>query len=282
VWNCRNIVVQHNESHHNRCPGASGGGGIHLNGGVSNSFVRYNYSHHNGGAGFFLGQFAGARPFADNRMHHNISSRDGRHSGHGGIRVWGNVTNSDIYNNTVYCESTSNGQVSAIQFVDDEMTSHGITVRNNIFYSSDDVLLIDVATKRHGIRFQGNNYFSDSVGFRINWCGTAFESIEAWRRATGQERWDQSASGWSVDPQLQASDNIDSLNDPASLETLQGYRLRASSPMVDAGIQVLQALGDYNIQRDFFGNTVPQGLAIDIGAHEFASPPSDIPRSKSE
>lgn len=282
IWDCREIVVQHNESHDNRCTGVGGGGGIHLNGGVSNSLVRFNYSHHNGGAGFFLGQFEGARSFTNVQLHHNISASDGRNNGHGGIRVWGDVVNSDICNNTIYCESTSNGEASPIQFIDDRMVSRGISVHNNIFYSRNDVSLIDVAAERHQIRFQGNNYFSAAVGFRISWGGNVFRSIEAWRRATGQERWGASDSGWSVDPQLQLPGNVGSLNDVARLESLKAFRLRAGSPMVDAGIHVLQSFGDNYMQQDFFGNPVPQGLAIDIGAHESASQPSDMPLTEND
>jgi hypothetical protein len=53
------------------------------------------------------------------------------------------------------------------------------------------------------------------------------------------------------------------------LDTLDGYRLRPSSPCVDAGLKM-----DQNGGRDFWGNPAPQGAGLDLGAHEFQGAPA--------
>jgi hypothetical protein len=269
AWDSNAIILQHNEAYRNRTAGTKDGGGFDLDGGVTNSVMRYNYSHDNDGAGFFLAQFPGARPFTENRVHHNISENDGRKNGYGGIRVWGDVRDSDIFNNTVYAAPARDGSPSAISFVDDLQTSSGIRVRNNIFYTTEGVPLVDVATDRHEVLFQGNNYFSGPGQFRINWCGTLYKSLDAWRIGTKQERQGTVNSGRGIDPTLQAVGQGGTLNNANLLESLDAYRLRADSPMIDSGCDIRKRRGPSADERDFFGTELPQGRGFDVGAHEF-------------
>ena len=41
-------------------------------------------------------------------LRYNVSQNDGRKNGRAGMQIWGNVTNSNIYNNTVYITPTGN------------------------------------------------------------------------------------------------------------------------------------------------------------------------------
>ena len=54
VWDANRVVMQFNESHHNRTGSSKDGGGFDLDGGVRNSTVQYNYSHDNDGPGYLL------------------------------------------------------------------------------------------------------------------------------------------------------------------------------------------------------------------------------------
>ncbi len=94
------VTIQHNESYDNKT-GTIDGGGFDLDGGVTNSVMQYNYSHDNAGAGYLLYQFSGASPFKNNVVRYNISENDGR-TNLGGIYAGGGVTDTEIYNNTVF------------------------------------------------------------------------------------------------------------------------------------------------------------------------------------
>jgi hypothetical protein len=101
-WQANNVIIQFCESYNNQSNGGDGGG-FDLDGGVTNSFMQYNYSHGNKGAGFGIYQYATPLPFSNNVVRYNISQNDIG----GGITLWGQdassvVTNTAIYNNTVY------------------------------------------------------------------------------------------------------------------------------------------------------------------------------------
>jgi len=44
--------------------------------------------------------------------------------------------------------------------------------------------------------------------------------------------------------------------------------LQKNSPLIDAGLDLRSLFGIDPGKRDFFGNSIPQGKAYDIGAHE--------------
>ena len=73
AWDANRVVIQFNESHHNRTGSSKDGAGFDLDGGVTNSVVQYNYSHDNDGAGYLLAQFEGAPPFYGNVLRYNLS-----------------------------------------------------------------------------------------------------------------------------------------------------------------------------------------------------------------
>ena len=61
TWDSNNITIQNNESYANRSGAATAdGGGLDLDGGVTNSKVQYNYTHGNDGAGVLVGSYTWA------------------------------------------------------------------------------------------------------------------------------------------------------------------------------------------------------------------------------
>lgn len=107
------IVIQYCYSHHNKTsPTGADGGGFDLDGGVTNSVVRWNLSAFNEGAGYGLFQYAGASRWDNNTIYCNISYNDGTKNGKAGIFVWcdpyalamgtANVFNNTIINNAGY------------------------------------------------------------------------------------------------------------------------------------------------------------------------------------
>lgn len=134
AWDANRVVIQFNESHHNRTDSSKDGGGFDLDGGMTNSVVQYNYSHDNDGAGYLLAQFEGARPFYGNLLRYNLSVNDGRRNSYGGIHLWstganGGITDTTIYANTICTTQSPDGIPAAV-----DCPSNGI--RNIRFYSN--------------------------------------------------------------------------------------------------------------------------------------------------
>ncbi|MCG9130568.1 right-handed parallel beta-helix repeat-containing protein, partial [Candidatus Poribacteria bacterium] len=124
AWDANSVVIQFNESHHNRTASSKDGGGFDLDGGVTNSVVQYNYSHDNDGAGYLLAQFEGARPFYGNVLRYNLSVNDGRRNRYGGIHLWstganGGITDTTIYANTICTTQSADGTPAAVDCTSD-------------------------------------------------------------------------------------------------------------------------------------------------------------------
>ena len=134
VWDANRVVIQFNESHHNRTGSSKDGGGFDLDGGVRNSTVQHNYSHDNDGPGYLLAQFSGARAFYRNTLRHNVSVNDGRKNRYGGIHLWstgasGGITDTTFYANTIFTTQSADGNPAAV-----DCASEGI--RNIRFYNN--------------------------------------------------------------------------------------------------------------------------------------------------
>ncbi|UYZ64450.1 right-handed parallel beta-helix repeat-containing protein [Hymenobacter weizhouensis] len=262
-WESNRMTIQYNESYRNRTSTIDGGG-FDLDGGVTNSVMQYNYSHDNDGAGYLLYQFTGARPFYSNTVRYNISQNDGRRGGYGGVYTGGGIRNVDVYQNTIFVSPAAGADPRPVRV---EEGSDSIRFRNNIFQTTGGVPLLRVVASATGIIFQGNAYWSSGEAFRIEWAGTTYASLAAWRAATGQERLNGTNTGLSADPQLLAPGAGRTLDNALLLPTLTAYLLRPTSPLIDAGVD-LRAVGLNPGPRDFYGTPVPRGRTFDIGAHE--------------
>lgn len=160
IWDANRVVIQFNESHHNRTDSSKDGGGFDLDGGVRNSTVQYNYSHDNDGAGYLLAQFSGARAFYGNVLRHNVSVNDGRKNRYGGIHLWstganGGITDTTFYQNTIFTTRAADGDAAAVDCRSEE-------IRNIRFY--DNCLLTDGRTvvvrgeKNPNVLFENNTF----------------------------------------------------------------------------------------------------------------------------
>lgn len=160
AWDANRVVIQFNESHHNRTGSSKDGAGFDLDGGVTNSVVQYNYSHDNDGAGYLLAQFAGARPFYGNVLRYNLSVNDGRRNRYGGIHLWstganGGIRDTTFYANRVYMAQSTYGNPAAV-----DCSSEGIRnirLYNNCFQTDGKAILVRGETNQNAI-FEGNNF----------------------------------------------------------------------------------------------------------------------------
>ena len=208
-WCCNNLVIQNCESHHNRSGTTHDGGGFDIDGGCTNSILQYNYSHDNEGPGFLLAQYPGAPPMHDLTVRYNVSKNDARRHNQGALHVWSSGANGGIqravfHNNTVVVTPPADGSRPKAVFV----TSGGISevsLRNNVLQTSGGLAVLSTYTNS-GLRLEGNCYWSGANSLQLEWNGTVYNDLPAWRAATGQERFvDGRSTGLHADPQLDTS-----------------------------------------------------------------------------
>ena len=162
VWDANRVVIQFNESHHNRTGSSKDGGGFDLDGGVRNSTVQYNYSHDNDGPGYLLAQFGGARAFYGNVLRHNVSMNDGRKNHYGGIHLWstgasGGITDTTFYANTIFTTHSADGNPAAVDC--SSKSIRNIRFYNNRFQTDGKAALVRGKANRN-VLFEGNTFES--------------------------------------------------------------------------------------------------------------------------
>jgi hypothetical protein len=165
------------------------------------------------------------------------------------------MSDVEVHNNTVVVGPAEHGVPSAVRFDPQGASTTNLHLRNNIFRAQGVPVLVEVVPGQTGLLFQGNDYFCDEGGLRIAWCGTTFQSLAAWRRATGQERVGAADVGFSVDPKVQWSSDR-----PV---------LAPDSPLIDRGLDLKRQFGIDVGRHDLDGTPLPRGAAFDIGADEF-------------
>lgn len=201
----------------------------------------------------------------------NISQNDGRKSADGAIRDFGNLGQTDIYNNTVYLDPADFGRPAGI--VLEIGTPAAIRVLNNIFHTAAGTPCL-ILTSIDGLDFHGNNYYSGGDALAIEWDSVTYDSVGAWSSTTGQQDLKAADSCRNIDPQLRAPGTGGTLGDALLLETLDAYRLTVASPLFAAGLD-LEASGVDPGARDYYGTAFLRGRGSDIGAHAFGRKRSD-------
>ncbi|GAB3530094.1 hypothetical protein GCM10027443_10260 [Pontibacter brevis] len=271
IWgyHCNNLVIQYNESHHNRTGTAKDGGGFDIDGGCTNSIMQYNYSHDNEGAGYLVAQYPGAPAMNGVIVRYNISENDGRKNGYGAIHLWssgGNsIQNLEVYNNTVYLTPANSGSPKALYVQSGGAVS--AQIRNNIFQVTNSLELINVAVTS-GIKFEGNDYWATGSTAKYKWGSTTYSTLDAWRTATNQEKVSGVATGYFADPNLKQPGRGITLGVTRLLHTLLGYEQQETSPLIGKGIDLATTLNKNTGTTDFFGNSIVQRSSYDIGAHQ--------------
>ena len=266
IWTAvaNKVTIQYCESYQNRTNNGQDGDGFDIDGGSTNCILQYNYSHDNDGQGYLICSYDNA-PFThnNNTIRYNISVNDSRKLHGGSIMFWTNgkgrheINNTYVYGNTFYNDENSS--------VDIETPGvNNVIFANNIFISGGDTIAKGLFRSK-SLKFINNCYWSPKGTFNIE----GYKTLAQWRNATGQELYMGKETGIFADP-LFATNSLDSSgtgnNIPAGVSA---YKLSANSPLINAGMKIIE-LKDIGIPAvDFFGNAVPQSKGIDIGAHEF-------------
>lgn len=186
IWGygCNNLIIQFNESHHNRTGTPYDGGGFDLEG-CSNSIIQYNYSHDNDGPGYVIAEYLNAPPTKENIVRYNISEIDCRSVSQGALHLWSTGSNrgiqdTGIYNNTIFL---SPGRGIPKMIVIDESSISRTRIFNNNFVIKGDLKLL--RTNACNIRFKGNNYWTNDHILKIRWLSETYHSLEPFREKTG-------------------------------------------------------------------------------------------------
>lgn len=264
AWDCNNVTIQFNESHHNQTKTLDGGG-FDLDGGCTNSVMQYNYAHDNAGAGYLMAEFAGARPMCDNIIRYNLSLKDGRQGDYGAITLWrqeGIFDGLQVYNNTIYMTGSAAGQPKAFRVMSDHIA--GVELYNNIFVTTHGVPVVSLegGNNQANFTFAGNTYYSSGDTFVINNAGTIYHSLDMWRAETGQETLNGQPVGLNVSPQFV---------DPMARLDAAAYWLRPDSPLINSGLD-LTVLGLAPGLPDSENKALPPALPYDDEAFEHQSP----------
>ncbi|MHC4720042.1 MAG: LamG-like jellyroll fold domain-containing protein, partial [Planctomycetota bacterium] len=273
AYDSNEVVIQFCEAHHNKTSGGDGGG-FDLDGGCLNSVMQYNYSHDNHGSGYLICQYDGARPFKNNVCRYNITENDGIACAYpmGSIHFWsagtsGGIQDTAVYGNTVYASRATRG--AAIEI--DSGFIYNTSVYNNIFMTAPGRLVVDAADTPGTWAFKGNCYWSSGTPLQIVWGDKNYASLAEWRAGTGQEMRDGKPVGFEADPQLVNAGGGGTIGDIHQLASLKAYRLRSSSPLIDAGLDIEKLFRIDIGQHDYYGTKIPSGGKLDIGAHEYSN-----------
>lgn len=271
MWDVLEGVIQFNESYRNKS-GTLDGGGFDLDGGCVRCVLQYNYSHDNDGPGFMIAQFPGSRPMRRCSVRYNISERDGGRSNAGALQLWsgdplGVAPEALVFhNNTVYVEPKALGTAKAFRaFGSGRLGDCGFA--NNVFLTGGSGAWLGELALSTPPAFAGNLYYAPLGPFVVRDGGVNFASLAAWRAARGQELVQGVPSGFEMDPLLTAPGMGGTLGDATQLQTLDAYRLLPTSPLNDLGL-FLPTFGVVLPELDFYGNPVPAGLGLSIGADE--------------
>lgn len=262
LWDCKNVVIQHCISHHNKTnPVAKDGGGFDLDGGVSESIIQYCISFSNQGAGYGLFEFGAGKPWENNIIRYNISSNDGLLNP-GSVSVWkgegsGVMRNCEIYNNTFLNDTAAGVSLYVLN------NCEGFNFRNNIFIYRKNLLFPGQKLKTE--QFQGNCYWStsDTKSFM------GYRNLNEWAAATGNEMIDNRFTGIFSDPLLLNPGNF-SLTDPSDINfsSVSGYSLKPESQLIDKALDLKTLYKMVVGNEDLIGTLIPQNNCYDIGAIE--------------
>ena len=267
-----NGLVQYNEAY-NQVVTAGGvdGGGIDLDESVTNTIVQFNYVHDNAGPGFSAFQGTGI-PWANNVFRYNISQNNGRGPTNVpcemviGAYGQNGITGLQVYGNTFYTSVGSADVNSVLRF--EAANSAGI-IANNIFYvEGANPRLIDTQSfKPTNMLFRGNTYYTTHPT-KIVWSSVPYASLGAWQAATDQEKIGSASVARTENPRL-VNPGGGGILGGYHPEKLEAYKLKASSPAIDAGLDIRTLFGiDYG-RKDFYGVTIPRnGEKLNIGASE--------------
>lgn len=224
---------------------------------MSNSVLERNLSYGNDGAGLLVysGQANGLH--TDNVVRFNISQGDGRKGRYGALTVWGRVTRTRVYGNTLVAQPVGTVRPPVVMLMPG---LSGVVLSDNLLLSDGAGPLV-TAPSGTGVLLQGNDYWAAGTAWQAVWGASTLTSLAALRSA-GQESAGGRPTGLAADPGLADAHTPLHVTDPTATAGAGGMVLSTSSPLLGAGLP----LADRG-PADYFGNPLPAAGPYDVGAH---------------
>ena len=271
AYSSSNVTFQFNEVYGIHMDGIDGDG-FTLDWDTEACTLQYNYSHDNDGSGLFLASGLPFYPWLPASRGHvvrfNVSENDARVNTYGGISVYGEVHDSEIYNNTVFLAEGGPGTAFQVWEWGNGTDLH---VRNNIFVTTGGSHVVQVfapVSPSQGLLFQGNDYHASGAAFTIYYNDNFYSSLSQFQAFAGQEKFNGRRVGSAVDPQLTAPGGGGIIGDPDLLDTLEAYKLLRKSPLKDKGLNLPLFFGIDPGPQDFYGHPIPNSAGFSVGAHD--------------
>jgi len=224
------------------------GWGILLHGDAGGNTVRYNTVYNIDHIG--IGIFQSNDKAYYNIIHHCGIKATADEGYFGGIRIKGDISGIEVYNNVVYkcSDNTSIGNehygagILIFAAADETLT---VTLKNNIVAFNE--ANYDLVVREMDVTAQINltsdyNCFYRSGGAKFHYDGSEKTFFE-YQSASGQDQ-----HSITQNPSFVDADYYD-------------FHLQPTSPCIDAGT-------DVGLTEDYGGNSVPWGTGVDIGAFE--------------
>lgn len=238
IWpvHADSTLIQYNEACYGY--GSRDGMGFDADANCRGSIFQYNYSHNNDG-GFMLiinYESAAEAKMTGTIIRYNVSVNDGAYAKRL-IQMAGKYDNCTIYNNTFYM-----GQGTDIKVLEMDSYPDGYTLNtvfdNNIFYVANGVSATYSATGTTNLKFNNNVFYGTHKNLSL----------------------------LVSNPNISDPKFVSPGSSAFGLNTLEGYKLQNSSPLIGAG-----KLISNNGGKDYWGNVVGKSANPTIGAYEFSS-----------
>jgi Right handed beta helix region len=261
TWESDHVTIQYCISYRNKTSkNAKDGGGYDLDGGVTNSLIQYCLSYENQGSGYGLFQYAGASAWSHNIIRYCVSINDAQTTaGAGSIFLWNGSNDSNqltdcmIYNNVIY-----NSRGPIISFETSSAHKNFIFC-NNIFLGTDSPIIGYMKDSK----FIGNDWWNINGSNKF----MDYPGLAEWAKEAGQEMINGHFAGIQKNPEL-TGPFITDITDPYQLEKLYGYKLKPNSPLKNKGLDFNSIFGLVQPDKDFYGNQIPEGVAVEPGIYK--------------
>ena len=265
AYDSTGVDIEHNLSYANHTSNESDGDGFGLDENTSDSYLQYNLSYNNSGAGYLLYSAQADSAQKANTVRFNVSSGDGRKSSYyGGITLIGELTDIAIYQNTVVMATRTSGTNPALRLVGG---ASAVTIRNNLFVTmrGGPIVAASTALTTFAARMQGNDYQAATGTWSLTWGSATYASLAAWRTATGQEKVGAQPTGLTVNPQMKGPLLELTATSPAAQDLAAAYALRSTSPLLKAGLNLNRLFGQTTGTAGFAGTSY-SATSPNIGA----------------
>ena len=260
-WFCRTCTVENNESYANSTWGQGyDGGDFDIDYYDTDNTVQYNYGHDS--AGYCVSVF-GAENTVDSGhiIRYNVCANNSQLNnspdpGEILLNTWdgGSIDGLQIYNNTFYWNPATPGAVVNTTWANVTANQPNL-FENNIVYGAAPWMMETSST----FSLDHNIYWSTAAGPPAwQYDGITYTDFASYQAGAGQD-----AHSIFADPML---------NDPAyhsAGKPKTAFTLQANSPAIGAGADVCNGLSGCSMgAQDFFGNALPSGTGLNIGAYQ--------------